>query len=150
MNKTALTIAATLASTLGGIALAPQAHAMTTTLESRAFGVALSKQGDPYVYGAAGPNAFDCSGLTSYSYKRAGKAILRTAQAQFNHVRHIFYNQMRPGDLVFFGGVRSIYHVGLYAGGGKIINANTGHYRGRRVVIAPISEYTGTRHYGRV
>lgn len=149
MNKTAAVLVATLAATIGGIALAPQAQA-ATTLESKVLTVARSKQGDPYRYGAAGPNAFDCSGLTSYAYHVSGHSISRTAQAQFNRVKHIYYSMMKPGDLVFFGGVHSISHVGIYAGGGKIINANTGSYRGYRVVLAPISEYAGTRHYGRV
>lgn len=149
MNKTAAVIAAALAATLGGIAAAPQASA-ATSLESRALSVAKSKQGAPYHYGAAGPSRFDCSGLVYYSYKRVGKTLSRTAQAQFNRVRHIYYSQIKPGDLVFFGGVKSIDHVGIYVGSGKIVNANTGAYRGKKVVIAPIGEYSGQRHYGRV
>lgn len=149
MNKTAAVIAAALAATVGGIAVAPQASA-ATSLESRALSVAKSKQGSPYQYGAAGPSKFDCSGLTYYSYKSVGKTLSRTAQAQFNHVHHIYYSQMKPGDLVFFGGVKSISHVGIYVGSGKIVNANTGSYRGYKVVVAPIGEYSGQRHYGRV
>lgn len=147
MNKTAAAIAATVAITLGGIALAPQAGA-ATSLESRALAVAKSKQGAPYSYGAAGPSRFDCSGLTQYSFKRAGKSLPRTAQGQFNATRHIPWQSRRPGDLVFIGtSSHSISHVGLYLGywSGRswMINANTGSYRGRRVVSAPVSEYLG-------
>jgi len=120
------------------------------TLQSKALTYAKVQLGEPYVYGAEGPNAWDCSGLTWAAYKASGHPITRTAQTQFNHVQHIFYSQIKPGDLVFFGGVHSISHVGIYAGGGKIVNANTGAYRGRKVVTAPISEYSGQRHYGRV
>lgn len=147
MNKTAVVIAAALAATLGGIVTAPQASA-ATSLESRALSVARGKQGAPYRYGAAGPSAFDCSGLVQYSYRRAGKRLPRTAANQYRHVHHIPAHSRRVGDLVFFGS--PAYHVGIYAGHGKILNANTGRYRGRRVVTAPISEYGGPVRYGRV
>lgn len=149
MNKTAAVTAAVLAAVLGGIAVAPQASA-ATSLSSRALSVAKSKQGDPYRYGAAGPSRFDCSGLTYYSFKRVGKTLPRTAQSQYNHVHHIAATSRKPGDLVFFGGTHSIYHVGIYAGSGKIVNANSGHYRGYKVVTAPIGEYGRSVHYGRV
>lgn len=149
MKKTAAVLAAVVASTLGGIALAPQASA-ATSLDVRAMNVAKSKVGDPYRYGAAGPYRFDCSGLVYYSYKRLGKTLPRTAQSQYNHVHHISSRSRRPGDLVFFGSTHGIYHVGIYVGSGKIVNANTGSYRGRRVVVAPIREYGSSVHYGRV
>lgn len=149
MKKIATVLAAIVAATLGGIALAPQASA-ATSLSTRALSVAKSKQGDPYRYGAAGPSRFDCSGLTYYSYKRVGKKLPRTAQGQYNKVHHIAAKSRKPGDLVFFGGTHSIYHVGVYAGSGKIVNANSGHYRGYKVVTAPIKEYGSSIHYGRV
>lgn len=129
------------------IGSAPDAEAMT--IEHRALDIAWSKEGDPYRYGASGPHAFDCSGLTSYSYAHAGHSIPRTAQAQYDHVHHIPASSRQPGDLVFFGSTSGIYHVGIYFGSGKIVNANSGSYRGYRVVIAPISEYGSSVHYGR-
>jgi cell wall-associated NlpC family hydrolase len=81
-----------------------------------AFDVARDQQGDPYVWGATGPNAFDCSGLTSYTYRRAGLSLPRTAAAQSGAVRHIARSHMRRGDLVFFSDGGHVYHVGLYAG----------------------------------
>ena len=129
---------------------APPAQASSlVTMEHQAYDVAWSKEGDPYRYGATGPNSFDCSGLTYYSYRRAGYTLPRTAQEQYDHVHHVPASQRRLGDLVFFGGTHSIYHVGIYAGGGEIWNANTGSYRGYRVVKAPIREYGSDVHYGR-
>jgi cell wall-associated NlpC family hydrolase len=82
----------------------------------RAFDIALRQQGDPYVWGATGPDAFDCSGLTSYAYDRAGLSLPRTSAAQSGAVRRIPRSQMRRGDLVFFSDGGHVYHVGLYAG----------------------------------
>lgn len=95
-------------------------------LEARALRIAKAQEGKPYVYGASGPGAFDCSGLTSYAFHLAGfSALPRTAAAQAAFVRHIPRSAMRPGDLVFFYGSGGVYHVGLYAG--------TSH--GRRLVL---------------
>lgn len=114
----ALTLAA-----VGGSMLAPgatsEAHA-TTAHASKALQVAASKKGSPYGYGAAGPSRFDCSGLTLYSYKKAGKKLPRTAQQQYNRTRHIPASSRQRGDLVFFHSGSSIYHVGIYAGSGRI------------------------------
>ncbi|WP_028815168.1 C40 family peptidase [Streptomyces flavidovirens] len=113
----ALTLAA-----IGGTMLAPgavpEAHAAAHS--TKALNVAASKKGAPYRYGAAGPSRFDCSGLTLYSYKKAGKSLPRTAQAQYNKTRHISASSRQRGDLVFFHSGRSVYHVGIYAGSGKI------------------------------
>jgi cell wall-associated NlpC family hydrolase len=91
--------------------------AEATTLKQRALAIAAEQKGKPYRYGAAGPDAFDCSGLTSYSYLKAGEKIPRTAQTQYNASRHISPSSRQPGDLVFIGKTSSgIYHVGIYAG----------------------------------
>lgn len=82
---------------------------------TRALDIAASKKGSPYRYGASGPHRFDCSGLTLYSFKKAGKKLPRTAQQQYNKTRHISSSQRRRGDLVFFHAGRSVYHVGIYA-----------------------------------
>ncbi|MFJ8649281.1 C40 family peptidase [Streptomyces sp. NPDC093546] len=115
----ALTLAA-----VGGTMLAPgavsDAEAATATLATKALNVAASKKGSPYAYGAAGPSRFDCSGLTLYSYKKAGKTLPRTAQQQYNKTRHLSASQRQKGDLVFFHSGGRVYHVGLYAGDNKI------------------------------
>ncbi|MCX4824916.1 C40 family peptidase [Streptomyces sp. NBC_01142] len=114
----ALTVAAFGASMLAPGA-ASEAHAATTHA-SKALLVAASKKGSPYGYGATGPSRFDCSGLTLYSYKKAGKKLPRTAQQQYNKTRRVSAGGRKQGDLVFFHSGGSVYHVGIYAGGGKI------------------------------
>jgi cell wall-associated NlpC family hydrolase len=96
-------------------------HADAATSRTQRINVALKlvadQQGDPYVWGAAGPNAFDCSGLVYYSYRRAGFTnIPRTAAQQAQAARRIAPANMRKGDLVFFYGSGGVYHVGVYAG----------------------------------
>lgn len=127
----------------------PHADA-ATTLEGRALSMARTRLGDPYRYGADGPTRFDCSGLTYWAYRHAGRSIPRTAQEQYRHAHHIAASSRREGDLVFFGPTRDIFHVGLYAGHGRVLNANSGSYRGYKIVIAPISEYGREVHYGRI
>lgn len=102
------------------------------------YKVAKSHLGARYVYGATGPSAFDCSGFTGYIYKKGAKVTLpRTAQAQYNSLKHVTYKNIKKGDLVFFGGSKwSISHVGMYIGKGKMIDAQN---RGvvREAVHAP-------------
>ncbi|MEU1127070.1 C40 family peptidase [Streptomyces sp. NPDC005899] len=94
--------------------------AEAATPSTKALKVAASKKGAPYRWGAAGPHRFDCSGLTLYSFKKVGKRLPRTAQQQYNSTRHISRSHRQRGDLVFFHAGRSVYHVGIYAGGGRI------------------------------
>lgn len=110
-------------------ALGPSAHRVGTAL-----GIAIHQKGDPYRYGAAGPGAFDCSGLTYFSFHHAGfKHLPRTSAAQAHFAKHIKRSAMRRGDLIFFYDGGGVYHVGIYAG------FNHGH---RWVLHAP---YPGAR-----
>lgn len=81
--------------------------------------------GKPYVYGAAGPNSFDCSGLTYYCYKNAaGITLNRSSAAQASNGRYVSKSNLKPGDLVFFNsGTNRIRHVGMYVGNGQFIHA---------------------------
>jgi cell wall-associated NlpC family hydrolase len=128
--KAGITTLATTGVLLGGtVAVAPNADASALTIGQRALDVAQSKHGDPYRWGATGPNAFDCSGLTYYAFRHVGRSLPRTAQAQYNRVRHISYAQLRPGDLIFFHYGSYVYHVGIYAGHWEIWHApHTGTY----------------------
>jgi cell wall-associated NlpC family hydrolase len=84
---------------------------------AHAMGIAVRQHGKPYAYGAAGPRAFDCSGLTSYAFHHAGfRRMPRTASAQAHFGRHIPRSRMHRGDLIFFTGGGGVYHVGLFAG----------------------------------
>ncbi|GAA5029946.1 hypothetical protein GCM10023258_26740 [Terrabacter aeriphilus] len=86
-----------------------------------AVNIAAAQQGDPYRYGAAGPSAFDCSGLIYYTYRtRLGVGVPRTANAQRLAAVAVSKSRMQPGDLIFFMSGGRAYHVGLYAGSGKV------------------------------
>ncbi|SDU95558.1 Cell wall-associated hydrolase, NlpC family [Microlunatus sagamiharensis] len=77
--------------------------------------------GKPYVFGATGPNSFDCSGLTLGAWKAAGVSLNRTSQAQFRNGQAVSKSDLQPGDLVFF--YSGLSHVALYVGDGTIIHA---------------------------
>lgn len=111
--------------------------------------VALAKQfiGCPYVYGASGPNAFDCSGFTSYVYRQVGISIPHGATSQYRGGTPVSRENVQPGDLVFIADPAycagyPISHVGIYIGNGQFIHASSN--RGEGVTISNI--FTG--HYG--
>ena len=83
---------------------------------------ARNELGKPYVFGAAGPNAFDCSGLMTYIFAKAGVSLPHSAAAQYDVTQRVSYSQLQPGDLVFY--YQPIDHVGIYIGGGDIIVAD--------------------------
>jgi len=86
-------------------------------MERQAVGIAVDKIGDPYRYGAAGPHAFDCSGLTSFALHHAGfRRVPRTSGAQAQFVHRIHKRNMKVGDLMFFTSGGRVYHVGFFAG----------------------------------
>lgn len=82
--------------------------------------LAATRVGDPYVYGAEGPRAFDCSGLVMWVYDHLGKHLPRTAGSQYYATRHIAHSELQPGDLIFFARGGTVYHVAIYAGHGWI------------------------------
>lgn len=90
-----------------------------------------SKIGAPYAWGATGPSAFDCSGLTTWAYQQVGKTIPRTSQAQAAQGQRVPLDQLQPGDIVaYYGGAT---HVGIYVGNGMIVDAlNSGTPVGER------------------
>ncbi|MFF7368166.1 C40 family peptidase [Streptomyces tricolor] len=92
-----------------------------TTRAAAAVAYAYSKLGSPYVWGATGPNAFDCSGLVLAAYRSAGISLPRTTYAQIGAGRRVSRAELRPGDLVFF--YSGISHVGIYVGDGRMIHA---------------------------
>jgi peptidoglycan DL-endopeptidase CwlO len=82
---------------------------------------AMAQVGDSYVYGAAGPNAFDCSGLTMMAWAQAGVGLPHSSSAQFGSGPHVSSSALQPGDLVFY--YSPISHVGIYIGNGLIVHA---------------------------
>lgn len=121
--------------------IAPPTPVQTTG--DRAVQAAETKLGSPYVYGAAGPNAFDCSGLIQWAYKQAGLNLPRTSYAQAAAGTPVAQSDLRPGDVIsFYGGS----HSGIYAGGGNVIHASTA---GQPVKLAPVSSmpYDGAQRF---
>jgi len=86
-----------------------------------AVAYAYEKLGSPYVWGATGPDAFDCSGLAQAAYRSAGISLPRTTYAQIDAGRRVSRSELLPGDLVFF--YSGISHVGIYVGNGQMIHA---------------------------
>jgi cell wall-associated NlpC family hydrolase len=99
-----------------------------------AVGAALKQLGLPYVFAAAGPKTFDCSGLTMWAWAKAGVHLDHFTGTQVHQGRRVKRNQLLPGDLMLFG--KDVHHVGMYLGAGYMINAP---YTGAYVRIAKIS-----------
>jgi len=110
-----------------------------------AIAAAYSKIGSPYVWAAAGPNAFDCSGFTMWAWAQAGVGLAHYTGAQWAMTRHISLAEAQPGDLIFDWGPGTggdPGHVGLYLGGGMMIHApSAGNY----VRVDSIYWWTGAR-----
>ena len=111
--------------------------------------LAQSKLGKPYVYGATGPDKFDCSGLTTWLFQAVGVSLKRSAYAQgyddtYTKIEGV--ENLKRGDLVFFNTISDSDlsdHVGIYIGNGYFIHASSG---GHRVVVSNIT----TGYYNRV
>lgn len=101
--------------------------------------------GSRYVYGGTTPSGFDCSGFTSYVYKKYGVSLSRTAAGQYSNGVSVSKGELQPGDLVMFG-KSGINHVGIYIGGGKMVHAAN---PSRGVTTDTInSGYYGTNYVG--
>jgi len=112
---------------------------------AKALAFAKSQLGKPYRFGASGPGAYDCSGLTGAAWRAAGVSLARTSQGQYRGGRPISRSELQLGDLVFFYG--GISHVGLYAGNGMILDAPR---PGKSVRYTPMKymPYAGARRPG--
>ncbi|OZD04509.1 hydrolase [Rhodococcus sp. 06-235-1A] len=121
-----------------GAPLAPQ-----VTPAAKAVQAAESKIGAPYVYGASGPDSFDCSGLVQWAYKQAGISLPRTSYDQAAAGTPVSQANLAPGDVVsFYGGS----HSGIYIGDGNVVHASTS---GVPVKVAPLASmpFDGARRY---
>jgi len=92
------------------------------TTGEKAVRYAATKIGSPYSYGAAGPSAFDCSGLVYWSYQQAGKTIPRDSYGQLGGGQAVNYADAKPGDVLIFNGGG---HAGIYEGNGIFIHSST-------------------------
>jgi cell wall-associated NlpC family hydrolase len=112
---------------------------LTRVQLARVLQVALSRVGAPYVWGATGPNAFDCSGLVGFAYAAAGIAVPRTSEQLWLAGPHVPPQDARPGDLLFWANdpaaPQDIDHVALYLGNGMMISAP---HTGDQVHVAPV------------
>jgi len=124
----------------------PPPHISGSGGAATAVAWAFREIGKPYVWAAAGPNSFDCSGLTQYVWGKAGVYLGHYTGDQWNQGAHVTRDQIQPGDLVFFAYNTSqpstIHHVGIYVGGGMMIDAP---YTGANVRKEPAfrSDYIG-------
>ena len=110
---------------------------------SSAFDIVRAQKGDPYRYGAAGPNAFDCSGLMQYAYAAAGISLPHSSRMQSTMGVPVSRAALQPGDLLFF--YSPVSHVGMYIGNGQMVHAST---YGEPVKVASIDSMgslTGAR-----
>ena len=96
-------------------------HVAASGRAAAAVSYALAQVGDAYVYGAAGPSAFDCSGLTMMAWAQAGVALPHSSSAQMGSGTPVSQSELQPGDLVFY--YSPVSHVGMYIGNGLIVNA---------------------------
>jgi peptidoglycan DL-endopeptidase CwlO len=133
-QATAARLAQTLLSSLsparGAVSSAP---IPTGSGAAEAVAAAESRVGMPYVWGGAGPDDFDCSGLVMWAWAHAGVSLPHFSGAQYADTTHISMSQLQPGDLVFFGNPGQ--HVAMYIGGGQIVEAP---HTGADVHIVPM------------
>jgi cell wall-associated NlpC family hydrolase len=109
---------------------------------SIALKYALKQIGDIYVWAAAGPTRWDCSGLTMRAYQSAGVSLPHSSRVQVNYGKSISYSSLKPGDLLFFG--KPISHVSLYMGGGKMVQAPR---PGKRVEVVQLTRMFGQKPF---
>jgi len=102
------------------------------SIGAQALKWALTKLGDPYVWGGAGPDDFDCSGLVMWSYAQVGISLEHFTGDQWNEGEHISQSEIEPGDLLFFF---DLDHVGMYIGSGLMVDAPT---QGQVVQVQPV------------
>ena len=118
------TTSTTSASSSASASQAPASNTSSVSVSGGSIASNAAKYvGVPYVYGGTSPSGFDCSGLIYYAAKEAGINLPRTSQAQSTLGSYVSVSDLQAGDLVFWGGVGSAYHVGIYIGGGQYLHA---------------------------
>ena len=110
-----------------------------------AVDTALAQVGDPYVWGAGGPDAFDCSGLTQYAYSAAGVSLPHSSRSQSGMGQAVSRDQLQPGDLLFYYSPTS--HVAMYVGNGQMVHASTS---GKPVQVVSFNSMSGFTHARRI
>src|ERR687894_137151 len=123
------------------VAAAPAVASSATA--QKAVDTALAQRGDMYLYGATGPDRFDCSGLTSFAYKAAGVSIPRTSKAQSTFGTPVSKGELKPGDLVFF--YSPVSHVGMYIGNGQMVHSSSAGKPVSVVSLDSMPSFSGAR-----
>lgn len=133
------TVRTTLSATSGSTAVASTASSSSSSATGSAASVIAfvkAQVGDAYVSGGTGPNSWDCSGLVQAAFRSVGVDLPRVSQAQSTAGTQVSLSNLQPGDILYWGGAGSAYHVGVYVGGGEFVgaqNSSTG------VVQRPLS-----------
>src|SRR4051794_17753787 len=110
-------------STAPAASVAAAPAAAPTAVAQTVVNTALAQVGKPYAWGAAGPHAFDCSGLAVYAFKAAGHALPHSSRSLSTMGTQVSRAGLQPGDLVFF--YSPVSHVGVYIGNGQMVHAST-------------------------
>jgi cell wall-associated NlpC family hydrolase len=109
----------------------------------KAVDTAMAQIGDPYVWGAAGPDAFDCSGLVQYAYAAAGISLPHSSRMQSTMGAPVSRDALQPGDLVFF--YSPVSHVGIYIGDGQMVHASTSGVPVKTASVDSMGSYNSAR-----
>lgn len=127
----------TLSATSGSTAVASSSSSSSATGSAASvIAFAQAQVGDAYVSGGTGPNSWDCSGLVQAAFRSVGVDLPRVSQSQSTAGTQVSLSNLQPGDILYWGGAGSAYHVGIYVGGGQFVgaqNSSTG------VVQRPLS-----------
>jgi cell wall-associated NlpC family hydrolase len=127
----------------GAAVAVPSAVLAPSGAAQAAVDTALAQVGDPYVWGAGGPDAFDCSGLTQYAYSAAGVSLPHSSSSQSRMGTPVSRSELQPGDLVFF--YSPVSHVGMYIGNGQMVHASTSGKPVQVVSLDSLGSYNSAR-----
>ncbi|MET7494473.1 C40 family peptidase [Streptomyces sp900116325] len=111
----------TLSATAGSASVASSSSATGSAASVISF--VKAQVGDAYVSGGTGPNSWDCSGLVQAAFRSVGVDLPRVSQAQSTAGTQVSLSNLQPGDILYWGGAGSAYHVGVYVGGGQFVGA---------------------------
>jgi cell wall-associated NlpC family hydrolase len=129
----------------GETVAAPSGVVAPSAAAQVAVDTALAQVGDAYVWGAGGPNAFDCSGLTQYAYSAAGVSLPHSSRSQSQMGAPVSAGNLQPGDLLFYYSPTS--HVAMYVGNGKMVHASTST---KPVMVVNFDSMSGFTHARRI
>ncbi len=119
----------------------------TSSVRQQMIDFGATQLGDPYVYGATGPNSFDCSGFVTYVINEFGYSLPRSSASMYSAITKIDRSELLPGDLVFFSTSSSgskVGHVGIYVGGGDFIHGSSG---AGQVTYSNLADNYYAKHY---